>query len=202
MPARLIRVVPETALEEGIEQIKREAGVPEAFPPDVLAEADAAAARPLPERERVELPFVTIDPPGARDLDQALHIARVGEGHRVSYAIAAPGVFITPGGPLDRDTHARGVTVYAAGAKVPLHPPVLSEGAASLLPGQWRPAGLWALDFGGAGGLVAAGGAVDIGSGWGRRTRVDGRPPGARPQRRAAHLRGRAARARPTAARG
>src|SRR3954469_5837091 len=128
MPARLIRVVPETALEEGIEQIKREAGVPEAFPPDVLAEAEAAVARPLPERERVELPFVTIDPPGARDLDQAMHIERDGAGHRISYAIADPGVFIAPGGALDRDTHARGVTVYAPGSKVPLHPPILSEG--------------------------------------------------------------------------
>jgi exoribonuclease R len=155
VPARLIRVVPATALDEGIEQIKREAGVAEAFPADVLAEAEAAAGRPLPERERVELPFVTIDPPGARDLDQALHIARLGEGHRVSYAIADPGVFIAPGGPLDRDTHARGVTVYEAGGKVALHPPVLSEGAASLLPDQWRPAVLWTLDLDGAGELVS-----------------------------------------------
>jgi exoribonuclease R len=153
VPARLIRVV--AALEDGIEQVKREAGVPEAFPDEVLAEAEAAAARPLPERERVELPFVTIDPPGARDLDQALHIARLGEGHRVSYAIADPGAFIAPGGPLDRDTHARAVTVYAAGGKVPLHPPVLSEGAASLLPGEWRPAVLWTLDLDGAGELVS-----------------------------------------------
>jgi len=51
---------------------------------------------------------VTIDPPGARDLDQMLHIERRGDGHRVRYAIADPGVFITPGGALDRDTHARG----------------------------------------------------------------------------------------------
>src|SRR4051794_28893416 len=151
MPARLIRVVPETALEEGIEQIKREAGVPEAFPPDVLAEADAAAARPLPQREGVELPFVTIDPPDARDLDQAMHIERVGDGHRVSYAIADPGVFIAPGGPLDRDTHERAVTVYAPGEKVPLHPPVLSEGAGSLLPGEWRPAVLWTFELDGRG---------------------------------------------------
>src|SRR4051812_11227885 len=144
MPARWIRVVPATALEDGLQAIRREAGVPEAFPADVLAEAQAAHA---PERERVDLPFITIDPPGARDLDQAMHLERAGEGHRVRYAIADPGAFIAPGGALDRDTHARGVTVYAPDAKVPLHPPALSEGAASLLPGQWVPVVLRTLDL-------------------------------------------------------
>src|SRR4051812_49847415 len=149
MPARWIRVVPATALEDGLQAIRREAGVPEAFPADVLAEAQAAHA---PERERVDLPFITIDPPGARDLDQAMHLERAGEGHRVRYAIADPGAFIAPGGALDRDTHARGVTVYAPDGKVPLHPPELSEGAGSLLPGEWRPAGLWALQLHSGGG--------------------------------------------------
>ena len=44
MPTRRIRVVPATALREGFDAIRREAGVPEAFPPDVHAEAVAAAA--------------------------------------------------------------------------------------------------------------------------------------------------------------
>jgi exoribonuclease R len=147
-----ISVVPAASLRAGLEAIRREAGVPERFADDVLAEA--AAAR-VPERERVELEFVTIDPPGARDLDQAMHIERRGDGHRVHYAIADPGPFIPPGGALDRETHARAVTVYAPDAKVPLHPPVLSEGAASLLPGQWRPAVLWTLDLDGSGELIA-----------------------------------------------
>src|SRR4051794_9844001 len=186
MPTRWIRVVPASALADGLKAIRRDAGVPEAFPADVLAEAQAAARTPVPERERVEIPFVTIDPPGARDLDQMLHIERRGDGHRVRYAIADPGVFITPGGALGRgtpppggggpggrwgtaaggvfitpggararDTHARGVTVSAPALRVPLPPPVLSEGAASLLPGQWRPAVLWTLDLDAAGELVA-----------------------------------------------
>jgi len=154
MPARWIRVVPATALAEGLNAIRREAGVPDAFPPAVLAEAKAAADAPPPARPRVELPFVTIDPPGARDLDQALHIERRGDGHRVSYAIADPAAFVTPGGALDQDTHARGVTVYAPDAKTPLHPPVLSEGAASLLPDRWCPAVLWTLDLDGRGELT------------------------------------------------
>jgi exoribonuclease R len=154
MPARRLRVVPASVLADGLAAIRREAGVPEAFPPEVLAEAEAAANAPPAERQRVALEFVTIDPPGARDLDQALHIERAGDGHRVSYAIADPAAFITPGGALDRDTHARGVTVYAPDGKVALHPPVLSEGVASLLPGRWCPAVLWTLDLDERGELV------------------------------------------------
>jgi exoribonuclease R len=156
MPARRIRVSPVAAMRAGFDALRREAGVPEAFPADVLAEADAAAAARRPHGgARVDLPFATIDPPGSRDLDQAMHIERRGEGHRVRYAIADVGAFMAPGGPLDRDTRTRGVTVYAPDEKAPLHPPVLSEGAASLLPGRWVPAVLWTLDLDAAGELVA-----------------------------------------------
>jgi exoribonuclease R len=154
MPSRRIRVAPATALQEGLDAIRREADVPADFPPDAHAEAEAAAARP-PTGDRLDLPFVTIDPPGSRDLDQAMHIERKGDGHRVSYAIADVGAFITPGGPLDRDTHARGVTIYAPDFKTPLHPPALSEGAGSLLPEEWRPAVLWTLDLDATGELTA-----------------------------------------------
>jgi len=153
MPNRRIRVDPATEMCEGFDAVRREARVPEAFPADVEREAEEAA-RGRTHRERVDIPFVTIDPPGSRDLDQALHIEQRGDGHRVRYAIADPGAFIAPGGALDRDTHARAVTVYAPDENVPLHPPVLSEGAASLLPGQWRPAILWTLDLDAAGELV------------------------------------------------
>jgi exoribonuclease R len=154
MPARWIRVDPAAALRNGFEAIRREAGVPQAFAADAQAEAAAAAAAAAPERERVDLPFVTIDPPGSRDLDQALHVERRGDGHRVSYAIADVAAFVGPGGALDRETHERGVTVYAPDRNAPLHPPVLSEGAASLLPGEWRPAVLWTLDLDPSGALT------------------------------------------------
>src|SRR4051794_27534103 len=154
MPARRIRVVPATALREGLGAIRREAGVPDDFPPSVRAEAEAAA-KAAPAGERVDLPLVTIDPPGSRDLDQAMHIERRDEGYRVHYAIADPAAFVAPAGELDRETHARGVTVYAPDAKAPLYPPVLSEGAGSLLPGEWRPAVLWTLDLDAAGELTA-----------------------------------------------
>jgi exoribonuclease R len=152
MAQRPIRVVPAAALQDGFDAIRREAGVPSAFPPAVEAEARAAAAPRT--GERVQLPFVTIDPPGSRDLDQALHIERRGDGHRVRYAIADVGAWVRPGGALDAESHARAVTVYAPDVKTPLHPLALSEGVASLLPEQWTPAVLWTLDLDGTGELT------------------------------------------------
>ena len=151
-----MRVEPALALREGFARIRREAGVPEDFPADVLAEAEAAARR-APDGLPVDLPFITIDPPGARDLDQALHLERrEAGGHRVRYAIADVAAFVVPGGAIDRDAHTRGLTVYAPDEKAPLHPPVLSEGGASLLPGQWAPAVLWTMDLDRTGVLVHA----------------------------------------------
>ena len=73
------------------------------------------------------------------DLDQALHIERDGDGYVVHYAIADVAAFVQPGDPVDVEAHRRGETLYGADSKVPLHPPVLSEDAASLLPDRARP---------------------------------------------------------------
>src|SRR5581483_11772444 len=48
----------------------------------------------------------------------------------------------------------RAETLYFPDARVPLHPPVLSEGAASLLPGQVRPALVWTFQLDADGALV------------------------------------------------
>jgi exoribonuclease R len=120
-----------------------------AFPADVQAEADAAAAHPqLPELDHTDVPFVTIDPAGSMDLDQALFLERAGTGYRVRYAIADVPSFVVPAGPLDAETRRRGQTIYPPDGAIPLHPLVLSTGAASLLPGQVRGAFVWdfALD--------------------------------------------------------
>ncbi|HEX2389343.1 MAG TPA: RNB domain-containing ribonuclease [Solirubrobacterales bacterium] len=140
-------------LGSGVAAILREAGVPEGFPPELLRAAEQARAGG--ERGRSELPLLTIDPPGSRDLDQAVHIERREGGFRVSYAIADVGALVAAGTPLDVEAHARGVTVYAPDAKAPLYPAPLSEGNGSLLPGEWRPAVLWSIDLDGAGEQVA-----------------------------------------------
>jgi exoribonuclease R len=65
----------------------------------------------------------------------------------VYYAIADVIAVVRPGGPLEAETWKRGQTIYLPDGKVPLHPPVLSEGAASLLPDQTRAAVLWTIDL-------------------------------------------------------
>jgi exoribonuclease R len=144
MPARklgLPPVVPEE-LAEGLGAIRAVAEVPSDFPPEVEAAAEKAAAEPrLPDLDRTDLELITIDPAGSRDLDQALHIARGPSGEFVvSYAIADVAAFVRPGDPIDLEAHRRGTTLYAPDRRAPLHPAVLSEGAASLLPNEVRPA--------------------------------------------------------------
>jgi exoribonuclease R len=146
-------------LRAGFQAVRDEQGVPVGFPDDVLAEAEAVAAGPQPpptpdgsqRRDATDLPFVTIDPAGSTDLDQAVYIERLGTGYRVHYAIADVASFVRPGGAIDLETHRRGVTLYSPDLRTSLHPPVLSEGATSLLPDVVRPAVLWRIDLDSAG---------------------------------------------------
>jgi len=132
----------------GFEAVRAELGVPPGFPPEVLAEASQAAAGPaLPVVDATDIPLVTVDPPGSRDLDQAVHLAAAGSGFRVSYAIADVAAFVRPGGAVDTEAHERAETLYSPDLRTPLHPPVLGEGAASLLPDGVRPAVLWRIDL-------------------------------------------------------
>ena len=146
---RRIRIQPaDPVLAQGMHNIRDELKLPSAFPPEVEAAAVAAAANPrLPELDRSDIPLVTIDPPDAMDLDQAMFVERSDGGYRVYYAIADVAAFVAPGDPVDLEAHRRGETLYGADAKIPLHPKVLSEAAASLLPGQLRPALLWTIDL-------------------------------------------------------
>jgi exoribonuclease R len=159
MPRRLLHVsaADGTALRTALTALRATLEVPEGFPPDVLAEARAAAAAPrLPKSDATDIPLFTVDPPSSVDLDQAMHLARrPGGGYRVHYAIADVAAFVTPGGALDAEAHRRVTTLYFPDERVPLHPVELSEGAASLLPGQDRPALLWRLDLDADGALTA-----------------------------------------------
>jgi len=138
--------IDQAALLARFAAIRQALHVPTDFPADVTAEAERAAHEAdLPERDETAVPFVTIDPVGSMDLDQALHIERAGDGYRVRYAIADVPAFVAPEGPLDVETRRRVETIYAPDERTPLHPPVLSEGAASLLPDQVRPAYVWDL---------------------------------------------------------
>ena len=149
MPARqlgLPRDVPEE-LAQSLAAVRAATEVPSDFPVEVQAVAEKAAVEPrLPDLDRTDLELITIDPDGSRDLDQALQITRGLSGEfMISYAIADVAAFVTPGDAIDLEAHRRGTTLYAPDCRTPLHPPVLSEGAASLLPNEVRPALLWPI---------------------------------------------------------
>ncbi|MFG2875972.1 ribonuclease catalytic domain-containing protein [Streptomyces sp. NPDC048337] len=137
------------ALRTALQKLRTELHATADFPAPVLEAAAAAAQAPaLSHKDATHLPFFTIDPPDSKDLDQAMYLERrPGGGFRVHYAIADMAAFVKPDGVLDAEAHKRVETLYFPDVKVPLHPPVLSEGAASLLPYQTVPALLWQHDL-------------------------------------------------------
>ena len=139
-----VRDIPEE-LHIGLEVLQDRLELPEGFTTEVLTEATVAAELEAPEHiDRTDIEFVTIDPPTSMDLDQALQIEKDGDGYLVRYAISDVGHFVKPGGEIDTEAHRRGQTLYAPSARIPLHPPELSEAAASLLADDKpRPAMLW-----------------------------------------------------------
>ena len=174
---------PPAEVARALDALRAQYEAPTAFPPEVLAEAEAAAtawaqdgpARLLADgaRDARALDLVTIDPPGSMDLDQAVLLERLpaqtdhagaptrdapgpAAAYRVHYAIASLATFVTPGGALDAELRRRGETIYAPDAATPLHPEVLSHGAASLLEDMDRPACLWTIDLDARGEVLSA----------------------------------------------
>lgn len=137
-------------LAKALADIRDELGVTAEFPLAVEAEAKAAAAaasETWPALDLLDVPFFTIDPSDAMDLDQAMHLERRGAGYRVRYAIADVPAFVRPGGAIDAEARTRGQTLYPPDGRIPLHPVVLSESAASLLPREIRGAYVWTFDL-------------------------------------------------------
>lgn len=136
--------------------IAKEFKVPTDFDPALHEAAAAATDRFASQRRDArDIALVTIDPPGSRDLDQAVSVARHGEhGYRVHYAIADVAAFITPGSELEKESLRRGQTIYLPDEPARLHPAELSEDLASLLPGVDRPAVLWTIDLDSSGEVI------------------------------------------------
>ena len=132
---------PNSLLSEGLTAIREQFQLPDNFPPAVEAEAEQAAGRSIDRHaDRTALPFVSLDPESSRDLDQAFAIEQSGSDMLLHYAIADVGWFVPDGGAMDSEAWLRGTSQYLPDGKVPLYPPILSEGAASLLPDGERPA--------------------------------------------------------------
>lgn len=135
-------------LAEALAHLRTEFELPSGFPPAVLAELRTVLAGHRPAAlDLTHVPFLTIDPPGATDLDQAMQLQTRGSGYLVRYAIADVPSFVPAGGQLDGEARRRGQTIYVPDGRIPMHPEQISEGAASLLPGQERSAFVWELEL-------------------------------------------------------
>ena len=118
--------------------------IPQAFSPAALREAEAAKPATLAGREDWRaLPLVTIDPPDAKDHDDAVHAEPDPDpnnkgGHIVTVAIADVAFYVRPGSALDRDALTRGNSVYFPDRVVPMLPERISNDLCSLVPGEPR----------------------------------------------------------------
>jgi ribonuclease R len=118
--------------------------IPQTFSPAALHEAEAARPATLSGREDWRaLPLVTIDPPDAKDHDDAVHAEPDPDpnnkgGHIVTVAIADVAFYVRPGSALDRDALTRGNSVYFPDRVVPMLPERISNDLCSLVPGEPR----------------------------------------------------------------
>jgi ribonuclease R len=118
--------------------------IPHVFPPAVLQEAEAAKPATLEGREDWrDLPLVTIDPPDAKDHDDAVHAASDDDpdnrgGFIVTVAIADVSFYVRPGSALDNEAVKRGNSVYFPDRVVPMLPERISNDLCSLKPGEPR----------------------------------------------------------------
>ncbi|MGF1469561.1 MAG: ribonuclease R family protein [Sandaracinaceae bacterium] len=127
-----------------VEKIKIREGVEEDFEEHVLAEAQrfGTAVRPEDLEGRVDLrdlELCTIDPPDARDHDDAVWAERRPDGgFRVVVAIADVSHYVREGSALDAAALARGTSIYLPDRVIPMLPPELSSNLASLVPHEDR----------------------------------------------------------------
>ncbi len=121
-------------------------GIPNEFRPDTLAEAEAARPAPMNKRDDwTSLPLVTIDPPDAKDHDDAVFALPDSDpgnkgGFILTVAIADVAHYVRPFSALDREALERGNSVYFPDRVVPMLPERLSGDLCSLRPGEQRAA--------------------------------------------------------------
>lgn len=121
----------------------RQHGIPQEFPERVIAET--GKLKPFSRGKRVDLrdlPLVTIDPPDARDHDDAVWAEADPESGGVNIVVAIADVahYVRPGSGLDREARLRGNSVYFPDRVVPMLPERISNDLCSLREKEERPA--------------------------------------------------------------
>ena len=127
-----------------IASVIRQYHLPEEFDGDCIEQARQAAAtfrpdRPVGREDISDKTIITIDPPEAKDFDDAISLEKDTQGHWVlGVHIADVSHFIPAGSPLDEEASLRGNSIYLPGKTIPMLPEVLSNGICSLQPDQPR----------------------------------------------------------------
>ena len=128
--------------------VMRAFGLAEQFPDGVVEKArvtarqfDATVAADVRE-DLTSLHVVTIDPPDARDFDDAISITRLDDSEGAAYElgvhIADVAHFVPAGGVLDEEAATRGNSAYLPRKVIPMLPELLSNGVCSLQEGVDR----------------------------------------------------------------
>ena len=149
--ARIREVVGATGTEKVVSLIAIHVhDIPTEFRPEAIAEAERARPAPLQaegfhREDWRNLPLITIDPPDAKDHDDAVHAepdkaADNPAGFVVTVAIADVSWYVRPHSALDRDALERGNSVYFPDRVVPMLPERISNDLCSLRAGEDRPA--------------------------------------------------------------
>ncbi|MDX9867449.1 MAG: ribonuclease R [Kiritimatiellia bacterium] len=122
--------------------VMKQFDLPEAFPSEVIDEAEKVAQRlnrPGPREDLRSRYIITVDPATARDFDDAVSLESDERGNRVlGVHIADVSHFVRPGAPLDREARERGTSVYLVDKVIPMLPEQLSNGVCSLRPDEDR----------------------------------------------------------------
>jgi ribonuclease R len=129
-----------------IEALMLDRGLRRRFPPDTERAAREAEPIEVERRDLRDLPTFTIDPPTAKDFDDAISA----DGNRIWVHIADVSAYVRPGSPVDREAHRRATSVYVPGAVEPMLPEALSNDKCSLRPGEDRLTVTVEMDFDGA----------------------------------------------------
>ena len=130
--------------DENIELLRKD--IPIEFSPQVIKHADAlgnAANMELQAGQRVDLtqlPLMTIDGQATLDFDDAISIENEGKNYRIGIHITDVAHYIRKNDPIDINAMGRASSIYMPDQKIPMIPPVLSEGLFSLKAGKIRPA--------------------------------------------------------------
>jgi exoribonuclease-2 len=135
--------------------------ISQAFPEKVLSEAEQILAQSsrgiAPQPQDCDLTFLhplTIDSEFSRDIDDGLSVQRMGNDLQVGIHITDVATYLNGFAEIFREAMARATSIYLPDQRIPMIPPILSEGACSLIVGEKRRAVSFLVRFDPEGGML------------------------------------------------